>query len=163
MNYSMLYDVNIFLNKEQISLMCPEAEFATYTLHVIKFSLRLHIRYTFIRWDIFYQDLIQPPHFVEKNWDSRKRYDQVSDSSGVGRTECWHEHKSLRKRGINFISKTIDKSDHRCAGKIFKKMLFFFCIFAFLHVACSTSPTFPNINVKMDFSHGQFYRIAVVN
>ena len=42
-------------------------------------------------------------------------YEQVSVSSGVGR----HEYKSLRKRGINFISKPIDKLDHRCAGKMF--------------------------------------------
>ena len=46
-------------------------------------------------------------------------YEQVSVSSGVGRTGCWHAHKSLRKRGINFISKPIDKFDHKCAGKIF--------------------------------------------
>ena len=35
--------------------------------------------------------------------------EQVSDNSSVGRTGCWHEHKSLRKRGINFISKLINK------------------------------------------------------
>ena len=46
-------------------------------------------------------------------------YEQVLVSSGVGRTGCWHEYKSLRKRGINFISKPIDKWDHRCAGQIF--------------------------------------------
>ena len=46
-------------------------------------------------------------------------YEQVSVSSGVGQTGCWHAHKSLRKRGINFISKPIDKLDHRCAGKMF--------------------------------------------
>ena len=40
-------------------------------------------------------------------------------SSGVGRTGCWHVHKSLRKHAINFISMTIDKLYHRCAGKIF--------------------------------------------
>ena len=43
----------------------------------------------------------------------------VSVSIGVGRTGCWHEYKSLRKRGINFISKPIDKLDHRCSGKMF--------------------------------------------
>ena len=37
----------------------------------------------------------------------------------VGHTGCWHEHKSLRKHGINLISKTIDTFYHRCAGKIF--------------------------------------------
>ena len=46
-------------------------------------------------------------------------YEQVSVSSGVGRTGCWHEYKSPRKRGINFILKPIDKLDHRCAGKMF--------------------------------------------
>ena len=55
------------------------------------------------------------------DWKSLMRtiYDQVSVSSGVERTGCWHEHKSLRKHGINFISNPIDKLDHRCAGKIF--------------------------------------------
>ena len=47
-------------------------------------------------------------------------YGQVSVSSGVGRTGCWHEYKSLRKRGIKFFSKPIDKLDHRCSGKMFK-------------------------------------------
>ena len=46
-------------------------------------------------------------------------YEQISVSSGVGRTGCWHEYKSLRKSGINFISKPINKLDHRCAGKMF--------------------------------------------
>ena len=46
-------------------------------------------------------------------------YEQVSVSSGAGRTGCWHEYKSLRKHGINFIAKPIDKLDHRCAGNIF--------------------------------------------
>ena len=46
-------------------------------------------------------------------------YEQVSVSSGVERTGCWHEYKSLRKRCINFISKPIGKLDHRCAGKNF--------------------------------------------
>ena len=46
-------------------------------------------------------------------------YEQVSVSSGVGRTGCWHEYKSLRKRDINFISKPVDVLDHRCAGKMF--------------------------------------------
>ena len=32
-------------------------------------------------------------------------YEQVSVSSGVGRTGCWHEHKSLRNHGINLILK----------------------------------------------------------
>ena len=40
-------------------------------------------------------------------------------SSGAGRTGCWHEYKSLRKHGINFISKPIAKLDHRCEGKMF--------------------------------------------
>ena len=46
-------------------------------------------------------------------------YEQVSVTSGVGRTGCWHEHQSLRKHGINLISKPIDKLYHMCAGKIF--------------------------------------------
>ena len=33
--------------------------------------------------------------------------------SGVGRTGCWHGHKSLRKHGINLISMPIDKIYHR--------------------------------------------------
>ena len=52
-------------------------------------------------------------------WEGQDTYEQVSVSSGVGWTGCWHEYKSLRKHGINFISKPIDKLDHRCAGKIF--------------------------------------------
>ena len=35
-------------------------------------------------------------------------YEQVSVSGGVGLTWCWHAQKSLRKRGINFISNPID-------------------------------------------------------
>ena len=46
-------------------------------------------------------------------------YEQVSVSSGVGRTGCWHAHKSPRKHGINFISKPMDKLGHRCARKKF--------------------------------------------
>ena len=49
----------------------------------------------------------------------QKSYEQVSVNSGVGRTGCWHEYKSLWKHGINFISKSIDKLDHMCAGKMF--------------------------------------------
>ena len=48
-----------------------------------------------------------------------RTYEQVSVSSGVGRTGCCHEYKSLRKRDINFISKTIDKLDQWCAGEMF--------------------------------------------
>ena len=44
-------------------------------------------------------------------------YEQVSVSSGVGQTGCWHEYKSLRKRGINFISKPIDKLVAGVQGK----------------------------------------------
>ena len=46
-------------------------------------------------------------------------YDLVGVSSGVGRTECWHEYKSLRKQCINLISTPIDKYDQRPPGKIF--------------------------------------------
>ena len=60
---------------------------------------------------------------IRKNGNS---YEQVSVSSGVGRTGCWHARKSLRKCGINFISKPIDKLDLRWAGKIFN--LNFVCI-----------------------------------
>ena len=49
----------------------------------------------------------------------RTGYHQVSASSGAGWTEGWHTHKRLRKPGINLILKSIDKSYHRCAGKIF--------------------------------------------
>ena len=50
---------------------------------------------------------------------NRTFYDQVLVSSGVGRTECRHEHKSLRKCCINLILKPFYKLDHVCAGKIF--------------------------------------------
>ena len=56
---------------------------------------------------------------IEVKHINKSFYEQVSVSSGVGRTGCWHEYKSLRKRCINFISNPIDKLDHRCAGKMF--------------------------------------------
>ena len=49
----------------------------------------------------------------------KRASEQVSVSSGVGRTGWRHQYKSQRKHGINFISKHIDKLDHRCAGKMF--------------------------------------------
>ena len=46
-------------------------------------------------------------------------YEFVGISSCVGRTEFWHEYKSLRKQCINLVSTPIDKYDQRPPGKIF--------------------------------------------
>ena len=43
----------------------------------------------------------------------------VGVSSGVGRTECWHEYKILRKQYINLNSTPIDRYDQRPPGKRF--------------------------------------------
>ena len=69
-------------------------------------------------------------------------YEQVSVNSGVGRTECWHEYKSLRKHGINFISKPVDKLDHRCAGTMLN--FNFVCI-----VASAKLMKWPKTGVKL--------------
>ena len=58
-------------------------------------------------------------YLVSHSKKDSRGYEQVSVSSGVRRTGCWHEYKSLRKDGINFILKPIDKLDHRCAEKMF--------------------------------------------
>ena len=65
--------------------------------------------------------------FVQRSLKSTiKKIKWLAVSSGVGRTECWHEHKSFTKHSINLISKPFDKLDHRCSGKIFD--LNFLCI-----------------------------------
>ena len=46
-------------------------------------------------------------------------YNLVGVSSCVGRTNCWPEYKSLRKKCINSISTHIDRYDQRPPGEIF--------------------------------------------
>ena len=108
----------------------------TFFIKLVNFVLNFNICFALSNILNFYHNhhhnhLANRPHAFDKKFDDyvvdgrplgKKKIiftSRFSVSSGVGRTGCWHEYKSLRKHYINFISKPIDKLDHRCAGKMF--------------------------------------------
>ena len=70
-----------------------------------------------------------------KHW----RQDLVGVSRCVGRTECWHEYKILRKQCINIISTPIDK------GWLYPHIVVYMRIIFYPHIVYKRIIFYPHI------------------
>ena len=114
-NFNVLFEI---ISKDKVNYMNVQTKKSSLKKLQISPDLAVPLFHLFTMWITQY--ISDKKCFCDvQDFQFYYLYEQVSVSSGTGRTGCWHEYKSLRKRGINFISKPIDILDYSCAGKMF--------------------------------------------